>query len=328
MPLEYAKSPKLQELFLKNSVPFNLHVDIPDKPTSRTHTLIAQVADRIDCLHISQKHYNILQDRSFSELRRLRFHGAESIADDTDTGCILNADMFPKLRFLWAHTIFDTIPWTVPPFPNLVALQDLRIIANNPDIWTMIVDLCSHSLKILSIYLQTPEHETEDEPKTIIFPNLEYFAIHYINADSPAPWPINARTPVLQAYTERLNSTGTIGPIHQDTETVVSLDYLFHMDLSMFPQVQQINFCPFVLSDNINMLYDNPDICPNLTNIVDDLLLEKYYEEGELERAKQKIATRNQLTGGNIRFGPERLDGVFGYNTEDFVVSIDRIFRG
>jgi hypothetical protein len=303
--LTTSQSYKCQSLFLSRSAPCHLHLHLPCRLNSHAFRLLASVAERIKCLSLDITQISFLQDNRFPALKSLTLRGAASSCPETNF--ILNSDLFPSLRSLDANLFFEEIMWRTPPFSRFIPLQALSINVENPQVWSMIVENCRESLTSLSVTLHSVDAPISDR-KVILLPHLKYLSIVDGSLEPPIPWVIDARTPALQVYSERSWTEDFVGPIHNDTKTVIYLIRDGDIDLSKFPQVRQMRFDAPDLANVMGRLMEAPEICPNLETIVvprlgGDLLM----------NANELIAARNRQTGGNIQFGKGRDNGVYSY---------------
>lgn len=311
LSLKDVQSPKICSLYFTRSSPCPLHISLAREWDIEVMSLLGSLTERIQCLNLGTLQFLALEGYPFPRLERLHLFDDQNNADEiTNTGFMLNSDLFPSLRSLGVQELLDTIPWRTPPFVNFVPLQELKVTPIHPLMWTKIAKHCCETLTSFRVNLSYIEgHTPVQEPIIVCFPRLYHLEICYLGSMLPIPWSIHAKTPNLQTYNESITCVWSTGPIHKDTGTVVSLRFLQSINLSLFPSVRQMEPAPGYLLKIAKKLYQDPATCPDLELIVDTEL----FGDTQILEAKETIASRNALTGRTIRFGPKMQHGVFAY---------------
>jgi hypothetical protein len=324
IPMDRFKSQQLLHHFLARSAKCGLHLRIPPTALLDPFQDITDenIMDRTICLNINaNRHFGLLRKRS-PVLESLLLSGlapevnAALNSPDPDYSFILDADHFPNLRSLADTGILDTVTWTTPPFINFVPLQEFRVYSQNQLVWSMIVEICAKSLKRLAVTMRfSPIANHTGVRKHVSLPCLEYLAIHDSNFESPSLWPIEAETPVLQSYVEK-SPYQTLGPTHNDTKTVTSLQIWQDTNLALFPNVVQMEISARNARVVLERLASTPELCPDLTTII--------YEgsDADLTEVLNRLSTRGGTNTIKVRPKAEMKNRISLHLYPEAIVSV------
>ncbi|KIM23529.1 hypothetical protein M408DRAFT_252958 [Serendipita vermifera MAFF 305830] len=251
---------------LERSNPYPVHVRLPDllimdsavleKYKKEGVGLVLSIASRISCLWTTNwDPYGMFQ-MCFPILTRLSL-GRSNCEISTS---LFSRSNFPSLCYLDSGYCTWVDPSTTDR-PLISPLKHLVIGCTEEAAWIQVVQECSPTLTGLQVYLFRIH-----SPRVIIhFPVLEYLQIE---AKDRKSWPIQAITPALRTYDERLGSESL--PIGYATVSDVKYLRLNALrDLHLYPSLEtlQLTANSTALATLAEQLETFEDLCPKLCYI-------------------------------------------------------------
>ena len=255
IPLKQIATATSHPVLLGRSAPYPVDFDITSPADLHLLPVMDQVTERVRCLAVIAAQFEITS-RSFSSLTTLILGNPSESMYTPNAHALLDGQLFPRLRRLHSGNVFDSIQGPLPPYSTLAPIEELSFTTRDHQRAAGIIQTLAPQLVLLYVFFTSIYSGNATELTEIDFPLMTSLIIVEPRSSGKPQWVFDAHTPLLKTYIQGADSAGE--NIHQDTNTVERLAFLYGVDFKRFPNVREAISTP----GGIDVLLDRLEAAP------------------------------------------------------------------